>query len=99
MKLVWSDEALEQLAEIEAYIARDNPIAAERFVGRLIDHASTLVDNPRAGRMVPEHRRPDLRELVQGNYRIVCLLQEETIEVVTVFEAHQALRPLRLARR
>lgn len=28
MKLVWSDEALEQLAEIEAYIARDNSIAA-----------------------------------------------------------------------
>ena len=47
MKLVWSEEALEQLAEIEAYIARDNPIAAERFVNRLIDRAATLVGNPR----------------------------------------------------
>lgn len=99
MRLVWSEEALERLTEIEAYIARDNPIAAERFVGRLIERASTIVDNPRMGRMVPEHQRPDLREIIERNYRIIYALREEAIEVVTVVEAHRILAPLHLDRK
>ena len=41
------------------------------------------------GRVVPEYRRADLREFVEGNYRIVYLARTQTIEVLTVFEGHR----------
>ena len=44
-----------------------------------------------SGRIVPEYRRQDLREVLQGNYRIVYLVRKDAIEVVTVFEGHRLL--------
>lgn len=47
---------------------------------------------PRAGRVVPELRVDSIREVFQGNYRIVYRLRELEIEILTVFEGHQLLR-------
>lgn len=35
--------------------------------------------------------RCGLRELVEGNYRIVCRLREGEVEILTVFEGHRRL--------
>jgi addiction module RelE/StbE family toxin len=53
MKLRWTRTALNDLAEIQDYIARENPTAA-RMVGRTI-RASTdrLADHPYCGRPGP----------------------------------------------
>jgi plasmid stabilization system protein ParE len=40
---------------------------------------------------VPELPRSDLRELVEGNYRIVYRVRGRVVEVITVFEAHRRL--------
>ncbi|AMV72065.1 hypothetical protein JCM30471_05660 [Desulfuromonas carbonis] len=93
MELRWSREALEQLIEIEAFIAKGDPARAATFVDGLVDHAETLLPaNPRSGRSVPEISLPDIRELVFRNYRIVYRLAENQIEILTVFEAHRLLR-------
>ena len=39
MRVTWSREASENLAEIEVFIARDSLERAVRFVDALIDHA------------------------------------------------------------
>lgn len=91
MKVVWTEQAFERLADIEDFIARDDSAAGERFVGHLIDRAETLSDHPGLGRILPELPRSDLRELVEGNYRIVYRVQEQTIAVLTVFEGHRLL--------
>lgn len=93
MRIVWTREAAEQLGEIEAYIARDSPERAVRFVDALIDHAEAMLTaNPRSGRTVAEMNRPDLRELIFRGYRIVYRLQQGKSEIVTVFEGHRLLR-------
>ncbi len=91
MRVVWTDQAFERLAEIEIYISRDNPQAAEQYIERLIARTEVLAEHPKLGRLVPEVPGGYLRELVEGNYRIVYRIRDEIVEVLTVFEGHQML--------
>lgn len=91
MKVVWTDQAFERLAEIEDFIARDDRVVAERFIYHLIDRAEILSDHPGLGRILPELPRSNVRELVERNYRIVNRVQDKTVAVLTVFEGHRLL--------
>ena len=90
MKVVWTEQAFLRLAEIEDFIARDNPPAAVTLTTRLIEKAEALAGFPQMGRQVFEIPGSDLRELIDGNYRIVYRIRKN-IEIITVFEAHRLL--------
>ncbi|MDT8445004.1 MAG: type II toxin-antitoxin system RelE/ParE family toxin [Desulfuromonadales bacterium] len=92
MNVVWTEHALQSLVAIEDYIAMDDPAAAVSFIERLIRRTDILMEQPRVGRMVPEVPGRELRELIEGNYRIVYRLNETTVEILTVFEAHKSFR-------
>lgn len=89
---VWTQRARRDLREIGDYIAVDNPAAARRHVERLRTRARQAAEHPQSGRRVPELNRDDLRELIEGNYRIVYRVNEQKVEVLTVFEGHRLLR-------
>ncbi len=91
MKLIWTRTALENLKEIEGYIARDNPKKVIEFTDRLIDKCENLKDNPDMGRVVPEFQIQQVRELIVKNYRIVYRHVAEEIQILTVFEGHRLL--------
>ena len=93
MKILWTHEALEQLIGIEDFIAQDSTERAARFVDAILDHVeSTSPDNPRIGRMSPEISHPNIREIIYKNYRIVYRINEDTLEILTVFEGHRLPR-------
>ena len=92
MNIVWTEHALQCLTEIEDYIALDDPATAVIFVDRLIRRTDILIDQPKSGRVVPEVPGRELRELIEGNYRLVYLINQSTIEMLTVFEAHKSFR-------
>ena len=89
MKLFWTETAKRNLQSIRRYISADNPTAAKRWVGRLKGRARSALCTPLAGRRVPEFMRDDIRELIEGNYRIVYQVFEDRLVVLTVFEGHQ----------
>ena len=92
MKIIWTHEALVQLTEIEDHISKDSPERAARFIDQLIEHAEeALSDKPLVGRTVLEIANPDVRELIFKKYRIVYRLNENSIEILTVFEGHRLL--------
>lgn len=91
MRVVWTHQAFERLAEIEDFIARDNTRAAENHTERLIGRTEPLAVHPQLGRIVPELPGGNLRELVEGSYRIVYRVRGDVVEVLTVFEGHQLL--------
>ncbi|MFC1654531.1 type II toxin-antitoxin system RelE/ParE family toxin [Myxococcota bacterium] len=91
MKVVWTEQAFLRLAEIEDFIARDNPPAAVKLVSSLIEKAEALTKFPQMGRQVPDVPGSDLRELIEGNYRIVYRVRKKIVEIITVFEAHRLL--------
>lgn len=89
MKVLWAEQAFARLAEIQSYISADDPVAATRFVGRIIERTFLLARTPRMGRIVPELPGAGLRELVLGNYRIVYRVHGAAVQVLTVFESHR----------
>ncbi len=91
MTVVWTIQALDRLPEIEDFIGHENPIAAQKRTERLIARAETLAEHPHMGRIVPEGPRGELRELVDGNYRIVYRVRGVRVEILTVFESHRLL--------
>ncbi|MEN8151527.1 MAG: type II toxin-antitoxin system RelE/ParE family toxin [Planctomycetota bacterium] len=91
MRVLWTEQAFERLAEIEEYIAADDPGVGRRWTERLIERAEALADFPGMGRTVPELPGGSLRELIVGNYRVVYRARPDAIEVLTVFEAHRLL--------
>ena len=53
--------------------------------------ARSALLTPLAGRKVPELLREDIRELIEGNYRIVYQVFEDRLVVLNVFEGHHLL--------
>ncbi len=91
MRVVWIRQAFQRLAEIEDFIARDDAQAVARHTERLIARTEALAAHPQLGSIVPEVPGGNLRELVEGNYRIVYRVRGDVVEVLTVFEGHHLL--------
>ena len=91
--LVWSPRALADLVEIRRFIQVDSPAWADLTVRRLLAAVEHLQQFPDAGRIVPERRSPDLREVISGSFRIVYRRHADTVEVVTVFRASRVFPP------
>ncbi|MCL4691168.1 MAG: type II toxin-antitoxin system RelE/ParE family toxin [Candidatus Hydrogenedentes bacterium] len=91
MKIVWSPLALERVEEIAAYIARDNPDAAVRWVEELFDRVDQLNAYPASGRVVPEIGVSRIREIAHGAYRVLYSVSTK-VEILTVRRGSQILR-------
>ena len=85
MNIAWSPEAIEDLVSLRAYIAEDNPAAAQRVVRRIIQNVEELLsDNPQIGRA---GRVPGTRELVipRTPYIVPYRFQRTTIQILRVY--------------
>lgn len=90
-RIVWTERAREDLRAIGDYIARDDPMAAARWVETLTTAVERAARAPLAGRRVPEKGRNDVREVLQRTYRIVYRVRDGQIDVLTIFEGHRLL--------
>ncbi len=86
-RLVWSPRSLQDLLAIRDYIARDSPHYADLTVRRVFDAVERLARFPESGRLVPELRPRDIREVIVGSLRVVYRYDGGTVGVVTVFNA------------
>lgn len=84
MKVVWTRRAKFRLQEILEYIAEDQPRNAEHWVDRLIERGDSVGDQPMMGRMVPEYHDDTIRELLEGDYRIIYKILPARIDILTV---------------
>ena len=89
MKVEWTESALEQLWAIHEYIAQNSPEYAQRVVDRLTRRTQQIRNFPLSGRMVPEHDRPQLREIIEGQYRIIYYIKPDQIDVIAVIHSTQ----------
>jgi len=91
MKIIWSPLAIDRVTEISEYIARDNPLAATKWVETMFDKVQILKSSPGSCRIVSEIQREDVRELIYGNYRIIYRVEKEKISILTVRHGRQIL--------
>ena len=83
-KVIIAPSAQADLEDIVRYIARHNPDAAARMGYGLIARAEGLAAFPEMGRVVPEFRQSNLREVIHRTFRVIYRVQRETevIEIV-----------------
>jgi toxin ParE1/3/4 len=85
MNLIWSPEAVADLAALRAYIEQDDPAAAQRVALHIIRNVETLLpESPDMGR---PGRVPGTRELVipRTPYIVPYRVVGNTIQVLRVF--------------
>lgn len=86
-----SRRARRDLRAIVRFIARDDSVAARRWAERLADRVYTAAATPRGGRVVPEYRRDDVREVFVRAYRILYRVRPAELVVLAFIEGHQQL--------
>ena len=91
MKIIWSPLAIDRVAEIAQFIALDSPNSAQKWVDLIFQVVERLERFPKSGRIVPEIKQDDFREIIHGNYRIIYRLQSESVSILTVRHGRQIL--------
>jgi len=92
VKISWSILAAVDLEEIEEFISSDSPTYAAQTIEKIYSRTFVLQKFPRAGRIVPEFGVPSVRELMEGNYRIVYWLK--SADEIIVLRVHHSARLL-----
>ncbi|HET6568878.1 MAG TPA: type II toxin-antitoxin system RelE/ParE family toxin [Rhodothermales bacterium] len=93
MRVHWTNTALDHLIAIHEFAAQNSIIYADRLVDRLTRRSEQIAVFPKSGRIVPEWRREDVREIIEPPYRIVYRLLEGRIDVLAVLHTAQDVPP------
>jgi toxin ParE1/3/4 len=80
--VIWAESARAALDEVVTYIAQDSRDQAIKVLTRALEAAASLETLPDRGRIVPELREPDLRELFVFRYRLMYRVAAEQVRIV-----------------
>ena len=88
-KIIFSEPAIDDLKDIVSFIAEDNPEAAAKFGGKLLESVRHLATFPRFGRVVPELNDANIREIIFKPYRIFYRVKDEAqaVEIIRFWHA------------
>ncbi len=89
MKVHWTDTAQRHLDAIYHFIAQDSPAYAKRMVDRLTRRSQQIGEFPFSGRSVPEYEMQQIREVIEGPYRIIYYIMADQIDVLAVLHGAQ----------
>ena len=93
VKLIWTDQAIDDLSAIGDYISESSEKYAKLTVKKLYDRTDILKTFPLAGRIVPEKSEENIRELIEGNYRIIYeITPDNIIYIHTIYHSARDLQ-------
>ena len=91
MNVHWTDTAEGHLEGIYAYMAQDSPEYAKRMVDRITRRSQQISEFPISGRRVPEYDIDQIRELIEGPYRIIYYIKADQIDVPAVLHGAMSI--------
>ncbi len=93
VKIVWTEISIEDLKEIFDFIADDSARYATITTQKIYQRAQEIIINPYFGRIVPEFNDKSIRELIEGNYRIIYkIIDEMHVDILRVFHSARLLK-------
>jgi plasmid stabilization system protein ParE len=92
VKIRWSRRIIAEIHEAREYLQPYSPASAERLTNGVFAKGLLLEQQPLLGRVVPEAKRPEVRELFYKKYRLVYRVVSNT--EILMLTLHPALRPL-----
>lgn len=100
VKVVWTDQAIQDLNDIGEYIANDSERYAREVIQALFESVYLLESHPKAGRIVPEYGLHQLRELIRGSYRVVYRIADKyRIDIITVHHSARLFKIPRISKK
>ena len=92
MKISFSNSALEDLKEVQAYYnEQEVPEVGSRHLTEIFERVESLPDNPQLGRVVPEFDEPHIREIIRPPYRVVYMLDSKSFQIIRVWLSERLL--------
>ena len=64
VRVIWTDFAISDLNDIGEYIAKDSEKYAKVVIQNLFESTELLESHPKAGRIIPEFKNKNIRELI-----------------------------------
>ena len=92
VEIKWTDNSLKELDNIANFISKDSPKYAQILVKQIYEMISHLEQFPKFGRKVPEYNDPNLREILYKNYRIIYLIKQKHIEIISIIHGSRLLK-------
>ena len=94
-QISWSKLAILDLESIHDFIAKESPFFAQKTIESIFIRVEVLSTFPESGRHVPEFDRKDIRELIEGNYRIFYKIHAKSVSILRVHHSSRRLRQRR----
>jgi|GEM_PF-227330 len=83
-RLIWTEQAVSDLAEICDFIGRDSEHYARVFARRIMHTAEGIADFPPSGRLIRMSGNCQVRQRVVGNYRVIYATDGRSARILTV---------------
>ena len=98
MIVLWSDAAIEELQKIfDYYNTAVSFKVASTITNTIVDKTLTLEHYPRIGQTeeLLKHLQKEIRYLVEGNYKIVYWIEDNFVNIATIFDCRQNPKKLK----
>jgi addiction module RelE/StbE family toxin len=88
-RIVWSQQAVEDLRQIVQFIALDDAVTAASLAGRILSHIERAAELPFSNRSVPEKAEESIREIILRPYRIIYHADDprDAIHILRIWHA------------
>jgi len=98
MKIVWSQDASDDLIEIITYIRdKSGKKIATEIYQRIINHVEKIEILPKGGRIVPELISIgvlDIREIIETPWRIFYRILTDEIQIISVIDGRRNIEEI-----
>ena len=91
MRIYWSPLAFERLENIFEYISKEDIDSAQKLISKIFKKVETLSKLSERGRKVPEANRDEIREIFEGEYRIIYRVEPKRVVVLSIRNFKQLL--------
>ena len=93
VKIVWTELSLLDLKEIFDYIAGNSHRYATITTNKIYLRVQVVAQNPYIGRIADEFKEQSIRELIEGNYRIIYRIKTDSqVDVLRIYHSARLLR-------
>jgi addiction module RelE/StbE family toxin len=92
VQINWTFQAVKDLKDIAEYISKDSKLYAKRQIFKIRNRTNILKDYNYSGRTVPEIKDENIREILEGKYRIIYrVVNRDRIDIITVHHSSRDL--------
>lgn len=92
VQINWTHQSLIDLENIAEYISKDSKYYAKLQIIKIKNSVEILKFQMHVGKSVPEFERNDLKQLIQGRYRIIYkIINENRVDIITIHHGSRDL--------